>query len=478
MANHEYKTLSEDAIKYLCGLIRDLASVSEGIDDLNLRTDGTFSSVKIDALLNTLKTDCNEYTDRLVANLSRLELKIATSESEITQPNTMYLYKPSGSTSYEQYVVIEGTKVLLGTTDINMGDYYTIAQADAKFVLKTDFNALVDKVSAIEDEIGTEILTTTSTTIKGAINEVADKSEIVTLTKAEYEALADKDAETYYITTDDMTMYKGESQVLGGKSLVGKETVLYEGKITATGTYTLADDVNNYDLIVINHRQASGVNCESTTLSKYEISKCIDYEHKFMCVLGYGSSEDCISGYFNNDKLILSTYNNQNITSITGYKFGEVTVQNTITNPSPAASYSTDEQLTGGTWIDGKTIYRRSLEIQLDGEPQKTLEFVYQGITALEGGEDISIYINQITPGVNLSEWNIDTMVKVYGHITDYTDTTKTEKNVDIPYPVTFNSMAYVTGWYNYKTKLYVVRVGEQYANRSTAFLTFEYTKV
>ena len=69
-------------------------------------------------------------------------------------------------------------------------------------------------------------------------------------------------------------------------------------------------------------------------------------------------------------------------------------------------------------------------------------------------------------------------MVKVYGHITDYTDTTKTEKNVDIPYPVTFNTQAYVTGWYNYKTKLYVVRVGEQYANRSTAFLTFEYTKV
>ena len=139
--------------------------------------------------------------------------------------------------------------------------------------------------------------------------------------------------------------------------------------------------------------------------------------------------------------------------------------------------YSTDEMVIG-KWIDGKTIYRRSLEIPLDGEPQKTLEFIHQGVTALEGGEDISIYINQITPGVNLSEWNIDTMVKVYGHITDYTDTTKTEKNVDIPYPVTFNAQAYVTGWYNYKTKLYVVRVGEQYANRSTAFLTFEYTKI
>ena len=143
---NKYTTVSKKGIEYLCSLINQLANVSEGIDDLNLRTDGTFSSVKIDTLLNTLKTDCNDYTDRLVANLSRLELKIATSESEITQPNTMYLYKPSGSSSYEQYVVIEGTKVLLGTTDINMGDYYTITQADAKFVLKTDFDALKTEV--------------------------------------------------------------------------------------------------------------------------------------------------------------------------------------------------------------------------------------------------------------------------------------------------------------------------------------------
>ena len=357
----QYTTISKKGIEYLCALINQLANVSEGIDDLNLRSDGTFSSVKIDTLLNTLKTDCNEYTDRLVANLSRLELKIATSESEITQPNIMYLYKPSGSTSYEQYVVIEGTKVLLGTTDINMGDYYTITQADAKFTLQTDFKTLQDKVSDIEDEIGTETLTTTSTTIKGAINEVADKSAIVTLTEDEYKALADKDPETYYITSDDMTMYKGESQVLGGKPLIGKETVLYEGKITATGTYTLADDVNNYDFIVIIHTINNASYYQSVTLTKNEVSKCIDNNHRFLCMYGYSSVTNHIAGYFNKDKVIIPIIDNEYITSIIGYKFGQVTVQNTITNPSPAASYSTDEQLTGGTWIDGKPIYRKVL---------------------------------------------------------------------------------------------------------------------
>ena len=144
--SQQLTTISLEAIQYMCGLIRDLASVSEGIDDLHLLSNGTFSSVKIDTLLNTLRSDCNEYTDRLVANLSRLELKIANDESEISQPNIMYLYKASGETSYSQYVVIEGTKVLLGNCDIDMGDYYTITQADAKFVLKTDFDSLKTEV--------------------------------------------------------------------------------------------------------------------------------------------------------------------------------------------------------------------------------------------------------------------------------------------------------------------------------------------
>ena len=145
-------TLSKPAIEYLCNCINQLANVSEGIDDLNLRSDSTFSSVKIDTLLNTLKTDCNDYTDKLVTNLSRLELKIANAESEITQPNIMYLYKPSGASSYEQYVVIEGNKVLLGTCDIDMDNYFTIAQSNARYTLITDFNSLKTKVDGKVDK--------------------------------------------------------------------------------------------------------------------------------------------------------------------------------------------------------------------------------------------------------------------------------------------------------------------------------------
>ena len=148
-------TIEKSAIEYLCGLIRELSNVSEGIDDINLRSDGTFSSVKIDTLLNNLETNCNGYTDRLVANLSRLELKIVTNEADINKSNVLYLHKPDGATSYNQYVVIEGNKVLLGTTDISMTDYYTITQADAKFALKITTDTLTTEVTNIKSDFTT-----------------------------------------------------------------------------------------------------------------------------------------------------------------------------------------------------------------------------------------------------------------------------------------------------------------------------------
>ena len=252
MANN-YTTVSKKGIEYLCSLINQLANVSEGIDDLNLRTDGTFSSVKIDTLLNTLKTDCNDYTDRLVANLSRLELKIATSESEITQPNTMYLYKPSGSTSYEQYVVIEGTKVLLGTTDINMGDYYTITQTDAKFVLKTDFDSLkttvdkkVDKTDIVDNLTSTDtdkpLSANQGKVLKDEVDLKANDSDVV--------------KKTDIVTTIDKT--STNDKVPTAKAVYDNPKNKIPVISTGTDIFAYADSIEEYVTITV--KLMNGVN--------------------------------------------------------------------------------------------------------------------------------------------------------------------------------------------------------------------------
>ena len=145
--------ISHEGIEYLCGLIRDINGLDTNlIDDLNIKSNGTFSSVRINTLLNALKTDCNDFANSLVSNISRLELKIVTDEADIVDSNILYLHKPTGQTSYNQYVVIEGNKILLGTTDINISDYYTITQADTKFTLKTDFDALKTEVDKVKND--------------------------------------------------------------------------------------------------------------------------------------------------------------------------------------------------------------------------------------------------------------------------------------------------------------------------------------
>ena len=105
-------TISKEGLEYLCGLIRDINGLDTNlIDDLNIKSNGTFSSVRINTLLNALKTDCNDFANSLVSNISRLELKIVTDESSIVDSNILYLYKPpTGKTSYNQNVVIEGIK--------------------------------------------------------------------------------------------------------------------------------------------------------------------------------------------------------------------------------------------------------------------------------------------------------------------------------------------------------------------------------
>lgn len=183
------RVMSEEAIQYLCKCINLVNSLPTSvIDNLHLADNLTFSSTKIDRLLTTLKEDCNKYTDSIVANLSRLELKVVTDEADMIEHNKLYLIKKAGETSYSQYVIVTNDsgvdeKILLGTCDISMTDYLKITDADSTYCKKTDFDTLKTEVDKVKTEIGSDTLTTTAQTLKGGINEVntnkANASEVV-----------------------------------------------------------------------------------------------------------------------------------------------------------------------------------------------------------------------------------------------------------------------------------------------------------
>ena len=178
MANN-YQILSEDAIKYLCGLIRDLASVSEGIDNINLADDKTFSNIYIKNLIDKCLEDANAEAEKLVGALTHL-----TCEETAIQPtldnseiNVIYLYSANGNPPYQQFLKISEDKLVdLGSTSISLEDYIKAADVAKDYATKIELKAVTDK-------IGTTTLTTTDTTITGAIEEVKgiadDKAEIL-----------------------------------------------------------------------------------------------------------------------------------------------------------------------------------------------------------------------------------------------------------------------------------------------------------
>ena len=176
--------ISHEGIEYLCGLIRDINGLdTKLIDDLNIKSNGTFSSVRIDSLLNALKTDCNDFASSLVANLSRLELKVVTNESDMIEHNKLYLIKKAGETSYSQYVIVTNDsgvdeKILLGTCDISMTDYLKITDADSTYCKKTDFDTL--KTALTTHTSDTDIhITSAERTKWNEVDNKVNKTDIV-----------------------------------------------------------------------------------------------------------------------------------------------------------------------------------------------------------------------------------------------------------------------------------------------------------
>ena len=182
------RVMSEEAIQYLCKCINLVNSLPTSvIDNLHLADNLTFSSTKIDSLLTILKEDCNKYTDSIVANLSRLELRVVTDEADMIEHNKLYLIKKAGETSYSQYVIVTNDsgvdeKILLGTCDIAMTDYLKITDAESTYCKKTDFDVLKTEVDKVKnDKVDkTSILSTISSNPSddNLLSEKAIKSEL------------------------------------------------------------------------------------------------------------------------------------------------------------------------------------------------------------------------------------------------------------------------------------------------------------
>ena len=203
-------TLSLDSIKYVLGLISATVDLPTTIlDDLNIATNTTYSSYRLDTLLKALKEENIKYCDEAIAGLNKLSKEIVDDSSKVVKENTIYLILTNPVNNvYEQWLLINGTPQMIGTTEMNLDSVYTKQEADARYTLITDFNSLKTKVdgkvdktniitvkdsSATDDQVYSakainteldktnanlgeisELKTTEKTNLVGAINEVVE----------------------------------------------------------------------------------------------------------------------------------------------------------------------------------------------------------------------------------------------------------------------------------------------------------------
>lgn len=143
------------------------------VDDV-ISTRKTWSSNKINAMLNTTLDAANQYTIEQLDHFSTASYKLASSTAEVVDRDYMYLIPISGSADgYDIYVLVDDTPTKVGTTEVNLSNYFTKDESNARFLTIADAEAnYVNKVQ-YDREIGdvTDLSGFTANDIVGCLNE-------------------------------------------------------------------------------------------------------------------------------------------------------------------------------------------------------------------------------------------------------------------------------------------------------------------
>lgn len=185
------KALTEANVELLCSYIKKTyTQSSDFIDDNNVKTNGTYSSKKIEDVNESIRTELKKYADDLVKGIiTGITVEIASEQPTLdnTTPNKIYLYEIDNENHiYQQYLRTETLLVKLGTTSIDLSNYYSKDEIDDKGFLTEhqDISGKQDKLKlgtniTISDDntiSATEIDDTKSSTISVYSSDKSDKT--------------------------------------------------------------------------------------------------------------------------------------------------------------------------------------------------------------------------------------------------------------------------------------------------------------
>ena len=168
MANNNYTVMSEEAIRYICGLIKNIVSLpSEIISNTNLSDNLTFSNIHIKDLVDQCLIDAKDYADLICGSLIKLTCEKTTVQPTLdnSQINVIYLYSADGNAPFQQYLKISETELIdMGSTTISLTNYLTATQIASAYVKQIDFETLTTSfnnlVTSVEKKIDKDKIAT------------------------------------------------------------------------------------------------------------------------------------------------------------------------------------------------------------------------------------------------------------------------------------------------------------------------------
>ena len=189
LAEHivEYEAYSEDEILGLFNLTPEEAQqLSELIRDDIVSQYKLWSSNKVNNEITLTKTECNDYTDRMVAGLSNVKLVFANTLPSIGDTNTIYIHpqlQDDGSVIYTLNIwsTEDSDWVTFGNLNIDFTQYYKKDEVDELLALKADKTEILSQDDVIIDTaLATSANVLSAITTLDELDKKIDKDSIVT----------------------------------------------------------------------------------------------------------------------------------------------------------------------------------------------------------------------------------------------------------------------------------------------------------
>ena len=146
--------LSIDDIKAMLGLTQDqIDYLAKLISDDTIVLDHTWSSSKSYTEIQQALNQAKQYCLTELAKKSTGSFKIASSTTEVTDGNYLYLIMNAVTSKYDIYALISGNVEKLTTVDVNLDNYLTKTEIENDYLKKTDADSKYATITTVDGKV-------------------------------------------------------------------------------------------------------------------------------------------------------------------------------------------------------------------------------------------------------------------------------------------------------------------------------------